>query len=85
MTRAMIKSVVFNRLGAVIIRHLHSHCHSVLTVDLINLFSYSVTRFTVSDELSSRPYRLVAIVLGVVSAAFLFAVIGLSVRSEYIY
>lgn len=49
------------------------------TGDVQPLYS-KMTQFTVSDELSSRPYRLVAIVLGVVSAAFLFAVIGLSVR-----
>ncbi|MCJ8750524.1 hypothetical protein PDJAM_G00271740, partial [Pangasius djambal] len=38
------------------------------------------TKFAVRDELSSRPYRLAAIVLGVLSAVFLFVVIGLSVH-----
>ncbi|XP_034164115.1 C-type lectin domain family 10 member A-like isoform X2 [Pangasianodon hypophthalmus] len=47
--------------------------------DVCSLYS-DKTKFAVRDELSSRPYRLAAIVLGVLSAVFLLLVIGLSVH-----
>ncbi|XP_026789529.3 asialoglycoprotein receptor 1 [Pangasianodon hypophthalmus] len=49
------------------------------TGDVHPIFSKK-TKFAVRDELSSRPYRLAAIVLGVLSAVFLLLVIGLSVH-----
>lgn len=74
------KSVVINMLGAVTLRLYNP----MLTVEMIDIFSYLVTRFTFRDVLSSGSYRLAVIFLGVLSAAFLFVVIGLSVHSKYI-
>ncbi|KAK2843592.1 hypothetical protein Q7C36_011807 [Tachysurus vachellii] len=50
-----------------------------LTGDDNPLYS-NMSRFTVRDELSSRSYRLPAMLLGALCAVFLFVVIGLSVH-----
>ncbi|KAK1793247.1 hypothetical protein P4O66_011643 [Electrophorus voltai] len=49
------------------------------TTDIYPLYS-KMSRFTVRDGLSSRPYRLAAIILGLLSAVFVLVITGLSVH-----